>query len=232
VATLNEIQDVEVSRDAAIEAGETLYFSPYLELVYTDLDIAIQARAQLDTRINELTRGWITYRDTFATDELTKLFPSSDPEVEEQAIQDYVDARDARQEAETAVALAAVNVEVAQTSVDSAIEFITVYEQQLAYLEQSNVEFNTYIGLIVNEGSAAVSYRNDPILLTYEAEWSAVTGKIQYWKNTKTQREQEYEAAVQAKIEADAELAAAQAAEDEALAAAVAANPDWDPSSV
>lgn len=232
VATIHEIQDVEVSRDAAIAAGNTIYFLTYAELTYTDLDIAVQARDQFNTRLNELTRGWITFRDTFATDEQTKLFPSSDPEVEEQAIQDYADAKEVRQEAEVVADLAAVGVTTTQADIDNASEFIVVYEAQLAYLEQSNTEFTTYVDLIVNEGTTAANYRTGTILNTYETEWSAVTGKVQYWKNTKTQREQAYEGAVQTKIAADAELAAAQTAEDEALAAALAANPDWDPSSV
>jgi hypothetical protein len=232
VVTVHEIQNVEVSRDAAIAAGASIYFLTYAELNYSDLTVALQARLQLDTRINGLTRGWVTFRDDFATEEVTKLYPSSDPEVEEQAIQDYVDARDTRQEAETTANLADVAVTTAQADIDNASEFIVIYEAQLGYLEQSNVEFTAYVGLITTEGGAASGYRTGTILLTYSAEWSAVTGKIQQWKNTKVQREQAYSAAVQGKIAADAELAAAQAAEDESLAVAVAANPDWDPSSV
>ena len=232
VATVHEIQNVVVSRDAAIAAGGSIYFLTYLERTYTDLTIALEARAQLDTRLNELTQGWITFRDSFATDELTKLFPSGDPLVEEQTIEDYVEAKATREEAQVVADLAAVGVSTTQDDIDNASEFIVVYEAQLLYLETYNTQFNKYVGLVVTEGSAAEGQRLTTLLTLYETEWSAVTGKVQFWKNTKVQREQAYEEAVQTKIAADAELAAAQAAEDEALAAALAANPDWDPSSV
>ena len=204
----------------------------FAQFTYDDLITAVEARAQLKTRINDLTRGWISYRDDFATESQLHFFPSSDPDVEDQTIEDYADAKAARQAAEVALTVAEAAVSVSQASITNAQEFVDVYLAQEAYLVQYNVQLTHYFGLVVTEGNEASTYRTGTIDQSTTNELLAVRGLIQQWTNMKTDRTQVYDTAVQTKIEADQELAAAQAVEDEALAAALAANPDFDPDSV
>ena len=232
VATIHEIQTVYTDRDAAIAAGADYYFLTFAQFTYTDLLVAVQARAQLKTRNNELTDGWITYRDEFAHVEQTQLFPSSDPAVEDEAIQDYIDARDARQEAELAVTAAEAEVTEASDDIAQSQSTLEIYQAQEAYLVEYQGHIAHYATLVINEGSEAVTYRTNTINTSLTNELAAVRSKVQLWVNTKATQQQVYEEAVQTKIAADQELAAAQVAEDEALAAALAANPDFNPNSV
>lgn len=232
VATVHEIQDVIIDRDTAIAAGQDTYFLSFAQFTYDDLITAVEARAQLKTRLNDLTRGWISYRDDFLTTEENNLFPSSDPAVEEETVDAYVDARTARQEAEVAVNQAEEAVSATASDVVNAQEFIDVYLPQEAYLVEYRAHLDEYFSRVTNEGSSAVDYRVNTIYPSLTAETLSVRGKLQTWSNTKVSRQQVYEEALQTKIAADQELAAAQAAEDEALAAALAANPDFDPETV
>lgn len=231
VATVHEVQNVIKDRDDAIAADEDIYFLTFSQFTYTDLGVATQARAQLKTRLNELTRVWIQYRDDFFSAEALQLFPSSAPEIEQELIDAYASAKEARQAAEVAVAEADAAVTDAQADIDNASEFVAVYTTEDATLVNLQNLFSDYVDAIVTEGSLALGKR-----ATYESAMvsaiSAARANLQTWMNTKAARQQVYEEAIQTKIEADQELTAAQALEDIALEAALAANPDFDPDSV
>ncbi len=232
VATIHEIQDVVIGRDEAIAQERAVYFLSFAQFTYSDIDVAIQARAQLRTRLNDLARGWIQFRDDFLTGELNSLFPSSDPDVEDATVEVYADAKAARQDAEAALLVAEAAVVTAAADIDRAQEIIDIYAAQEAYLVVYEDQLYVYWNKVVNEGGEAANYRTVTMTPDAVAELTAVRSKLQQWSNTKAARQVVYETALQTKTAADQELAAAQAAEDEALAAALAANPDFNPDSV
>lgn len=232
VATVHEIQDVIIGRDDAIAADRAVYFLSFAEFTYSDIDVAIQARAQLRTRLNDLARGWIQFRDDFYTGETNNLFPSSDPDVEDETIEVYADAKAARQEAEAALVVAEAAVVAAAADIDNAQEFIDIYVAQEGYLVVYEDQLYVYWNKVVNEGGDALAYRTGTMSPSAAAELAAIRAKLQQRTNIKAGRQTTYETALQTKIAADQELAAAQVAEDEALAAALAANPDFNPDSV
>jgi len=163
VATVHEIQNVIIGRDDAIFADSDIYFLTHVELEYEDLLVALQADAQFKSRLNELTRTWVTYRDDFAFDEQSVLYPSSAPEIEEEAIQAYADAREDREAAEVAATAAEAAVQSAQADIDNANEFLVVYQQQETYQTRIIDEVSTFKNKVTTLGTAASDYYNNTL---------------------------------------------------------------------
>lgn len=232
VGNPQDIQNLNNNREAAIAAGDTEFLINYLSLQYPDLDVAVQAKAMLRTRINELSRSWLTYRDSFTVDsDVALMFPTSDPDVEEELVASYVTARDARIVAEANVTTKEDELEASRDAVTNAQEIHTIYQESLDYDTVLNQQLATYNGLILTPGTEATTY------------WTTVAGTLTprtteirtlelSWRNTVAARQTEMETAVQDKTQADQELLAAQEVENSALAAVLEINPDFDPASI
>lgn len=233
VAQPQDLQNLKNNRENAIAAGDTEYLSSYAELKYTDMNVAVQAKAMMRTRINELINGWLTYRDQFTVDSNTDiLFPSVDPAVEEALIQAYTDAKSARVAAEANVATKTAAVTTAQNAVTSAQETHAIYLAFLEYHTLLQSQINHYNGEISVPGASAIAYWNDPLNPAITAEQTLLKSQELYAKRAITAAQSNANTAVQDKAQADQELIAAQAAENAALAAVLAVLPTFDPATV
>lgn len=233
IANPQDLQNLLINRDDTIDADGTEYLASSAEFLYEELNVAVDAKAMLKTRINELVKLWLTYENSFITESgESRPYPSSDPEVEETLKADYTTAKDARIAAGEDVTTADTALTTAEGEVDTALSFISTYESCYDFTAEFSEKFYEYVNALTTEGAAAAGIRTtslSPLLSNRGAECNS---QLQYWKNQKTAKEEEVATATQDKIEAEQAYAAAQQAEDAALAAVLAVCPDFDPSSV
>lgn len=240
VGNPQDIQNLKLDRDLANAAGDTEYLSIHAYFQYADLDTAVQAKALLSTRINELVNAWITYENDFYVENTAQSYPVGEPGVEEKLVENYVEARDARIVAEDALSDAQDAVDAAAAEVATAQLLVEAYRECVEFLKRessagNDIGFiqllNTYHGKVINEGTDAAAVWTT-INTDINARLTACQTSLQQWLNVESARQQEYEESLAARAEAEQNLKAAEAAEDEALAAVLAACPDFDPASV
>lgn len=236
VANPQDLQNLLINRDDAIAASLTEYLRSDSSLQYAELTVAVQAKAALTTRINQLIRDWISYRDAFADfSGTTRLYPTADPDLEASLEQAYADAKKARIAAEAALVVAGTTLTSAKDAVDTAVTLAGVTESALTFSTAIRTDFGIYYGYVDTygtEGPTGMGYRQgtvDSLLNTYAG--TASTNYSQASSGLTTSRTA-VETATTAKAEAASALAAAQAAEDAALAAALNVCPNFDPASV
>lgn len=233
IANPQDLQNLLINRDDTIAIDGTEYLASSAEFLYEELNVAVDAKAMLKTRINELVKLWLTYENSFITESgESRPYPSSDPEVEETLKADYAAAKEARIAAGEDVTAADTALTTAETEVENALILINTYQSCYDFIVDFSEKFYDYVSAITTEGAAAAGIRTtslSPLLSTRGAECSS---QLQYWKNLKTAREDDVASATQDKIEAEQTYAAAQKAEDAALAAVLAVCPDFDPASV
>lgn len=244
VGNAPDIQNLNEDRDAAIAAGDTEYLSSYSEFQYPDLDVAVQAKEMLSTRINELVNAWLTYQSAFYNDESSRAYPTALDNLEEGLRDTYVEAKDAREAAETTLTTAQGDLDDAKTDLDHANELKGCAQSCVDFLTRQSSSgtdigfiplLNTYHGLIVSEGSEAAalwSGGSGTVSTDIGARLAECQSNLQQYNNQVASATQEVNDAATAQAEAEQNLAAAEAAEDEALAAILDVCPDFDPSSV
>ena len=233
VAYPQDLQNLLVSRDLSISAGATEYLSSYAEFQYTTLTDAVNAKAMLSTRLNELVKNWLTYQNDFVDDsDVVRAYPNSDPEVEDTLKQNYSDAVEAREAAEVAVTAADTALSSAQDAATTAQEFVAKASECVAFIQDFTTKVNEYKSLVVSEGTSATTYYTSTLLPALSDRGSVCNSDLQTAQNELTAAESDIATKTQTKIEAEQTLVAAQEAEDEALAAVLAVCPDFDPSSV
>jgi len=233
VGSPQDIQDLKLNRDDAIAAEETEYLTSFSSLVYPELTVAVQAKKALRTRINQLIRNWVAYRDNFEdrTGEV-QVFPTVDPDLEDSLKEAYAAARDARIEAESAVEDAEEALEDAKTELDHVLTLLSVYDNELIFCGNLTTTFANYVSQIDTEGSAATNYRTGTLEPLITAFCTAAQASHTTTSNQVATQRKAVEDATTAKAEAESALAAAQAAEDAALAAVRDACPEFDPTTV
>ena len=236
VANPQDMQNLLINRDDAIAADLTEYLRSDSSLTYADITVAVLAKAALTTRINQLIRDWITYRDAFTEfTGTTRLYPTADPDLEASLETAYADAKKARIAAEADLEAADTALTTAKADVDTALTLSGVTESALTFSTAIRTDFGIYQGYVNTygtEGATGTGYRKgtvEPLLNTYAG--TASTNYSQASTNLTTKRTA-VETATTAKAEAASALAAAQAAEDAALAAVLGVCPNFDPASV
>jgi hypothetical protein len=233
VANPQDLKNLTMNREDAIVAGRTEYLASYVELKYADLDVAVQAKAMLRTRINDLIKSWLTYRDSFTLDTGQNiLFPSSDPEVEAALVAVYKEAKQDRIEAEDNVTTAEAAVDLSRSEVTAAQDTHTIYKTFLDYHIRMQSEVDAYKGLLTVEGTPAANYWGTTLGPTLTNERNTLVGQELSSRQLITSKQRAMDSAVQDKAQADQELIAAQAAENAALAAVLAVLPTFDSTSV
>ena len=232
VANPQDLQNLLINRDDAIAASLTEYLRSDSSLQYAELTVAVQAKAALTTRINQLIRDWISYRDAFADfSGTTRLYPTADPDLEASLETAYADAKKARIAAEADLEAADTALTTAKADVDTALTLSGVTESALTFSATVKADFAYYWPLNTESGPGT-AYRIatlDPLINNYSG--TASTNYSQASTNLTTKRTA-VETATTAKAEAASALAAAQAAEDAALAAVLGVCPNFDPASV
>jgi len=234
VATVADLTDLPQSRDDAVDGDLTDYLSNYMEVQYDSLDVAKQAKAMVASRINELIRTWITFRDEFAIDtDVTQYFPTASSTEEETLKQAYVDAKEARIKKEEEVADKAEEISDAEETSSRAAEIVVIYENERWFCDEIlNGQFAEYVSKLDTEGAAALAYRTTTLQPSFTAFCANANAQFVAWSNTKQASDQNVADLTTEKAALDAELVAAQQAEDEALAAVLAVCPDFDSASV
>ena len=240
VANVEDIQNMPQSRDAAVDAGTTLYLSISSEYFYTDVNTAISAKDALTTRINELINTWILYQDGFIdTDGLTIRYPTADPGYE-QALKDaYAEARAARVAAEADVVSADTAVTTSKQVLSYEKKIYDIYVDTCKLVTKvwisdgaGDIEvYRSKINTGGTEGAEATAYW-PTVRVELVALKSAACDQVPAQASVVSNADDAVSDALSAKEEAGITLATAQAAEDEALAAVLSVCPSFDPATV
>lgn len=232
IANPQDLQNLSIDRAAAVLAGTDEYLASYASFQYPDLDQAVNAKETLKGRVNELVNLWITYQTTFVFDTGTSTaFPSSDPTVETALVTTYTDARDERVAAASVFSDASITVTMATTELDQSKAFLPSLQRASAAFASANNELYSFRAEILNEGSVAIPL-GDGLRTTITTESAYFNSTLQTQINTIAAQETALTTAKSEKTEAATALAAAQVAEDAALAAVLAVVPDFDPATV
>ena len=99
IATISDLEEYKPSRSDALQLGSSYYLDAEFIVDFDQLNIAVQAKAQIYSRIDSLTKDWYTYSTQFHGIDDPSAHPSVAPEFEQQLIDDYVAARTTRQTA-------------------------------------------------------------------------------------------------------------------------------------
>jgi len=232
IANPQDLQNLSRDRDAAIASDRDEYLTSYASFQYANLDQAVEAKATLKSRVNELVNNWISYQTTFIYDTgVSTSFPMSDPTVEQALIIDYTDARSARIVAEAAFTVADMAVTIAESELDQSRDYLPQLQRASAALSQINQDLYDYWSNVVSEGSVATPKRYT-LVSTITDDAAYFSSAVQTQRNLIVGQETALTTAKSEKTEAAATLSAAQEAEDAALAAVLAVTPDFDPASV
>ncbi len=233
VASPQELQDVNISRDDAIDANEGSFLASSASLQYSALTVAVQAKAALRTRINQLIRNWIMYRDDFEYQSgATLIYPTVDPDLEATLRENYVEAKAATTAAEADVVVAEGALDDANITLDCSLNALAIYDAEVLFGSEFDAVLANYVSQVTDEGALATAYRSgtlQPALTAYNATAQASQTSM---SNTVAAERKAVEDATTAKAEAESALAAAQTAEDAALAALREVCPTFDPASV
>ncbi len=229
IANPQDLQNLSLDRAAAVLAGTDEYLASFASFQYADLDVAVTAKAQVKGRINELVNRWIAFQTSFISDTgASQSFPSSDATQEEALVATYDEAKSERIAAEAVVVTADIAVTMQEAELEQTKTYIPISQRATTDMARINNELYAYFAEIVTEGSVSFALR--ATLSSFMAvETAYFNGSVQTLTNTKAAQEEALATAKTSKIEAAQLLAAAQAAEDAALAAILAVNPDYDP---
>jgi hypothetical protein len=138
VGTPYDLENIPLTRVAAIAASQEYFLSSTLQRRYSDLNTAVQAKDAVRSRIDNCVQAWQTYSTDFSGTD-TNYHPTAEATYEQQLKDDYVDARDARVAADEVVAAADIALVLAQDAVDDAVAVSTIYRNDLTFTEQSYV---------------------------------------------------------------------------------------------
>lgn len=233
IANPQDLQNVKATRAAAVSASESEYLASYAAFQYADIDVAIGAKAMLKGRVNSLVKDWIKYNETFLLDTgVSKSYPSSDPSVQDDLEATYADAKAARVDAEVVVVDTDAALTASRATVDSTQALITSAKTCTDFISTFSTHLYAYTDNVISENSDATSIRLNYLYPLLTSRGAVCSGELQTQINNKAAAEAAVATATMDKIEAEQELAAAQAAEDAALAAVLAVCPEFDPSSV
>lgn len=124
-------------RDAAIAAGDEEYLYFRLVKQYPDLEVAIQAKAAIKSRIDASISLWYRYQEAFVGI-IDSLHPGVDPEYELALENTYLEARDARIAAEGDVASAEVVLDAAEVLLAHAEEISGIRKDEADFCAEVN----------------------------------------------------------------------------------------------
>jgi hypothetical protein len=171
VGTPYDLENVPLTRVAAIAASQEYFLSPTLQRRYSDLNTAVQAKDAVRSRIDNCVQAWRTYSTNFSGTE-TFNHPTAEATYEQQLQDEYVVARDARVDAEEVVTDADAALVLAETAVKNAVAISTIYSNDLAFTNQSYDIYWTDYYAAENIFASSMASR----LTQFKADFLAVTG--------------------------------------------------------
>jgi len=285
VANPYDLEHVVVGRAAALAAGVLRFRTNEMVVRYVDLQLAVQAKTAIGSRIDTAILLWYAFKTDFesTTPPSVDPHPTTDQELLQTLTDVYKAAIAAREAAEEAVVTAMQAVTDAVTAAATAASLVQVYLRETTFCQTGRVTYwastnGVKAGTIALAGAsrtffnAQVAWYNatgyvypgaappSGIWLTFYNQLVAMAAALTSWAVSEpfvalldtafsafcVDASTGYSIAVTAKAvadvavataqtdknKADADLAAAIAAEDAALAAIKAVCPTFDPSSV
>jgi len=289
VATPYDLTNLNTDRATAVSEDATVYLSAFVSNDYSDLEIAMQARQEIDGRVNTLVTTWQAYYSSFYTPTAETLtFPNADESYTQELKTAYSDAKAARVVAEEDLATKTTTLSDAEEDYDDATTQVDMFLASVNFCEKLRDPTHGFWTILKSGISSYEAGNNslfDDLKTAYEQwsgtpwvlttapaptdDWFFLYNVMYTWytsikpawdttgapqvanvdnilTNVCATASSEYASAVsdqsaaladvntaaQAKEEAAATLAAAQEAEDAALAAVVAVCPDFDPDSI
>jgi hypothetical protein len=136
VANPNDLQNITPDRVTAVANGESYFLWSVLVRDYIDVEVAVQAIAALEGRINTAVSTWITYQTEFEGTEID-TYPSADEELADALKADYATKKAARVSAEADVTTAETNLELAEGVAELAVEKVAIYEKEIQFCSEA-----------------------------------------------------------------------------------------------
>lgn len=135
-----EVDNHQTSRDAAIALEQEEYLAATMLKTYTELEVAVQAKEAIVSRVEDSVSSWITYMNDFAgVSEV--LHPTGDPAIEEALVTTYTGAKQARKDAEVAVSDAEDAIVLAEAVASLATEKVSIYQAEVEFCAQANLVY-------------------------------------------------------------------------------------------
>jgi len=158
VAQPHDINFMLRDRDNAVAAGDTEFLYLQVAISYESIEVAVQAKTAIKSRIDAAISRWYVYQTEFVGVENT-LHPGVDPEYEQALKAVYVTARDARVLAETAVEDADDAVAAAQVLLEHVQEISEIRKTETEFCAEVNTTLWPQVKLgwtAFNAGSGAL----------------------------------------------------------------------------
>lgn len=274
VATPYDLENISNGREVALTAGNSYYLTSVLTRKYADLNMAVQAKDAVKSRVNDGVRAWYDFKEVFSGN-LDGWHPTEDATYEQQLQDAYYAARATRVAADLALVEAEKDLADAREAANYQTTITEKYKEQYALAVDVKSFWTNYFNSIktVSGGQAFAGLTKTyqvPVaeMLTYvgnteprypalSAAFAGQEANLASFANTEsnatnltstldalyisllasynsslqltTVKNLAVSSAVIAKKEAEAEVSSAQAAEDAALAAALAICPDFVP---
>lgn len=138
VANPYDLQNITPDRVTAVANGESYFLWSVLVRDYDDIEIATQAIAALEGRINTAVTTWSDYQTNFEGTEID-TYPSEDQELVDALKADYTTKKAARISAEADVTTAETALTTAQAEAELAVEKVSLYENEVLFCDQARV---------------------------------------------------------------------------------------------
>jgi hypothetical protein len=171
VGTPYDLENIPLTRVAAIAASQEYFLSSTLQRRYSDLNTAVQAKDAVRSRIDNCVQAWQTYSTDFSGTD-TNYHPTAEATYEQQLKDDYVDARDARVAADEAVALADAALVLAQDAAADAMAISNIYQTDLSFTNQSYAIYWVNYFAAENAFASSMAAR----FAAFKLDFLAVTG--------------------------------------------------------
>jgi hypothetical protein len=252
VATPIDVQTLKFSRHQAVHAEQSQYISSTVSLTYPTLDIAIQAKATLTERINDLAKGWVDYNAAFQSSDTSMVFPNGSETVADNLKTAYTTARDDHAAANTALAQALLTVDGAVKDMSYAQKLVDAWYYSVVFLKKESHSGND-IGFItllntyhnskliphltsedVDEGDAAALWTSGEGTVTGDIETyrAYCRAQLDTWRAQLHVFKEDYATAVEERIAAEQNLKASEKEEAKAKADIIAVCPGFDFSTI
>jgi hypothetical protein len=142
VGTPYDLENIPLTRTAAISSSQEYFLGSTLQRRYSDLNTAVQAKDAVRSRIDNSVQAWRTYSTDFSGTD-TYNHPTAEATYEQQLKDDYVVARDERIDAEEVVTDADAALVLAEDAAADAVTLSNIYKDDLDFTNQSYVIYWT-----------------------------------------------------------------------------------------
>lgn len=185
VGSPRDLRELVVSRDKAIANGQTEYLASFFMLSYPILEVAINAKAAVTSRINECINTWVSYRDTFEDDGTThQMFPTVDASFEQAKKDAYAAAKAARITKDAAVTSAEAALLAAEDDVTNAETVLAIYEDEAAFCAKDRISTWVPLNAEITSFTSSAQTQLTSIKATFmdlagiSHSWPPVTGEV------------------------------------------------------